>query len=89
MDVAPERDELLVIRESYDPGWRALVDGEERAIVRADYLFMGVPLHAGERNVVLVFAPRSVRVGVALSAGALLALSVVALGRGRVGARSI
>lgn len=89
MDVGPEHDGLLVIRESYDPGWRALVDGKERTIVRADYLFMSVPLHAGERKVVFEFAPWSVPFGMILSGVALIALVLVALGRGLLGSRTI
>jgi hypothetical protein len=81
--VALEREALLVVRESYDPGWRALVDGEERTIVRADYLFMGIPLHPGERDVLLLFQPRSIWVGRGLTAATVLALLAIALGRAR------
>jgi hypothetical protein len=71
-------DALLVVRESHDPGWRAFVDGAETPIVRVNFLFMGIPLHAGDHRVVLRFAPRAYRVGAALTALGALALATLA-----------
>lgn len=82
--VAAASDVFLVVRESHHPGWRATVDGRAREIVRANYLVMGVPLHAGESSVELRFDPTSVRAGFALSAAGLAALvGLVAWPRGR------
>ncbi|MFN0150530.1 MAG: YfhO family protein [bacterium] len=75
--VAPQSDALLVVRESHHSGWRATVDGRERAIERTNFLVMGIPVHAGESSVELVFAPKSVRVGFALSALGVAALALL------------
>ena len=66
----------LVLTDPYYPGWRARVDGEERPIHRADYLFRAVQLDAGEHIVEWVYAPPSLRLGLILS---LISLSVLTL----------
>jgi hypothetical protein len=65
---------LLVFAESWHPGWRTLVDGRETAVHRVDHGLMGVRLEPGEHDVVLDFAPASLRHGALCSAGAWLLL---------------
>lgn len=77
----------LVLVDSYYPGWRAFVDGEEREIELANFFFRAVALQAGDREVVLRYVPRSYERGRALSLATLL-LGAVAFGVGAVGARS-
>ncbi len=74
---------LLVIPETFDHGWVATVqkDGTTTTVspVRCDAQFIGVPVSKGQQRVTLRFAPRSVRTGVVLAGGSLLALLVLAL----------
>ncbi len=65
---------LLVVMDSYYPGWRAWVDGKETPIYRVNYGFRGVVVPAGDRRVEMRYQPASYRVGLFLS---LLALSVI------------
>ncbi|MBA2448326.1 MAG: YfhO family protein [Chloroflexi bacterium] len=58
----------LVLADAYYPGWRAFVDGEEVALMRANFLFRGISLPAGEHEVAFLFDPESVRLGVVISA---------------------
>jgi uncharacterized membrane protein YfhO len=58
---------LLVVTDTYYPGWRAFVDGVEQPLVRGDLLFRVVPVGAGEHVVELRFEPTSVRVGLVIS----------------------
>jgi uncharacterized membrane protein YkgB len=60
-------DGLLVLSEIYYPGWRALVDGREVPVYRANYTLQAVPLTAGLHRVELLFDPWSVKVGLAIS----------------------
>ena len=62
---------FLVLSDTYYPGWKALVDGQESKIYAADYLFRAVYLEQGEHKVEFVYDPLSFRVGLCLSAGAL------------------
>ena len=50
---------LLVLKDAYYPGWRATVNGEETPIFAANALFRGVPLPAGESEVVFSYRPQS------------------------------
>jgi hypothetical protein len=50
---------MLVLHETYYPGWVAEIDGRPARILRADVLFRGVEVAAGKRNVVFRFAPLS------------------------------
>lgn len=62
----------LVLVESYDPGWRATVDGYEAPVLRANTAFCAIPLGPGRHQVEMRYRPRSVPIGLALSAATLL-----------------
>ena len=77
---APERVEvrthstdeaLLVLSDSYYPGWTATVDGESAPVRPANVLMRGVRVPAGEHTVVFQFAPSHWRIGLAISAAAI------------------
>jgi hypothetical protein len=65
---------LLVLTDQYDPGWRATVDGATAPVLRADYLFRGIPVPAGTHRVELVYRPLSFTVG---AVGSLLSVAAV------------
>jgi hypothetical protein len=70
-----EYDSLLVLTDSFYPGWRAWVDGDPAPIYRVNYGFRGIPVPAGEHTVELRYDPASFRVGAFLSLLALAALA--------------
>ncbi len=72
--------------QTYYPGWEATVDGRAAPLRRANVAFSAVPVPAGTSEVVLRYAPRSVRYGVAVSGVSLvvaLGLLAATLGGGR------
>ncbi|MBI4518488.1 MAG: YfhO family protein [Deltaproteobacteria bacterium] len=77
---------LLVLTDQFYPGWEASVDGRPAAIYRADYVFRGVPVPAGEHTVEFRFVPRSFWLGLAVSGTTLLVLLAVAIWQWRPGA---
>jgi hypothetical protein len=79
---APTR-QLLVIAESYHPGWQLTVDGTATPIERVYGDFIGAAIDAGEHALALDFRPRSVAIGGRLSLAGLLLLGALywALGR--------
>jgi hypothetical protein len=71
-------DSLLVLSDSWFPGWVATVDGAEVPIERANILFRAVLVPAGEHVVEFRYQPRSLQVGAMVSAASIL-MSVVLL----------
>ena len=65
----------LVLTDAYYPGWRALTDGLETPIYRANLLFRAVYLPAGQHRVEFIYDPTSFKLGAAISLTALLGLA--------------
>jgi hypothetical protein len=58
----------LVVVEAWEPGWRALLDGREADVLRANGLFRAVAIPAaGRHRVELTYVPPGLRTGVALT----------------------
>jgi hypothetical protein len=79
LEAKSDQPGLVVLSETWDPNWRAYVDGEEVEMYRANYLFRAVPIPAGESSVELRYEPPALRLGLAVTAvtvaAALLALA--------------
>jgi hypothetical protein len=75
----------LVLTDTWFPGWRARVDGAETRIWRADHAFRAVILPPGPHEVEFWYAPRSLWIGLALSAPAAGAILLLAWRPGREG----
>ena len=68
---------LLVLSETYYPGWQATLDGQPVPLLRADYVLRAVPVPAGEHTVELIFRPLTFTVGAIISAITIIALAVI------------
>ena len=69
---------FLVLNDSYFPGWRAWVDGQETPIIRANYLFRAVALPPGQHSVEFRYEPQSFLTGLRVTLGT-AALTVMLL----------
>lgn len=58
----------LLVTDSDYPGWEVTVDGQPAPIVKADGLFRAVWLEAGEHVVVWAFRPKTLSLGLVLTA---------------------
>jgi len=73
---------VLVVRDTWFPGWEARVDGMPAPILRANHAFRALALSRGAHAVELAYRPLSFRLGIALSLAGLVATAIVAaLGR--------
>jgi len=72
---------LLVLSDTYYPGWSATVNGSSVAVHPTDIALRGVFVDAGHSEVVFSYRPSSFRSGVVLSALAFALLPLVALVR--------
>lgn len=70
---------LLVVAESWYPGWRATIDGQPAQVLRANYLSQGVVVPTGSHLVELEYSPDSFRYGQLISLGALIVLAHMAI----------
>lgn len=67
---------LLVLADTYYPGWKATVNGQPERVLRANHALRAVPLRgSGKQTIRLWFEPTSWTVGLALS-GLTLALVI-------------
>jgi hypothetical protein len=70
---------ILVLADSYYPGWKAYVDGKEEVIRRANLFFRAVPLPAGNHTVEFRYEPMSFKVGLVISVATVVVLSLVSI----------
>ena len=84
-----DRAAVLVLSDTWDPGWRATVDGDEVPVLLADHALRGVRLSPGRHRVVFSFEPSWLAPGavVSLSSLAVVVLWLVAP-RGRLSRRN-
>ena len=75
---APE-NALLSLAHPHYSGWRASVDGESVAIIRAYGGLSALEIPAGQRRVRLVYQPLSYQIGALISLAAWLWLGIMAL----------
>lgn len=79
---------IVVLVDTYDPGWRVTVDGRPAPLLRANVAFRGVPVPAGRHLIEQVYRPWTVVYGLAATAlAAVLGLAVIV--RDRVAARGV
>ncbi|MGH2681992.1 MAG: YfhO family protein, partial [Actinomycetota bacterium] len=74
VDVEAAGPAILVIRNPFDPGWRATVDGRPAPVLVADGFLHAVPVPAGRHTVVLSYDDPWIGYGLAGSALSLAAL---------------
>jgi hypothetical protein len=90
LDVETTRPALLVLSESWFPSWRARVDGEPTALLRANYVLRAVPLEPGRHRVEIAYDTGSLVRALLLSlacTAVLVTFIVVSARRGRGGGR--
>jgi uncharacterized membrane protein YfhO len=68
---------MVILTDTWFPGWRATVDGKSAKIEAADGFLRGVTVEAGAHTIEMRYRPLSVYLGAALS---LLAVGIVVLG---------
>ncbi len=76
IEASLESPGILVLADSFYPGWRVFINGQEGKILRANSFFRGVRLPAGEHRVEFRYEPRWFMWGLIISIGT-LTLTVV------------
>ncbi|HEU0165708.1 MAG TPA: YfhO family protein, partial [Thermomicrobiales bacterium] len=65
---------FMVLSEIYADGWRATVNGKSVKVYKTDGALRGVEIPAGESRIVMTYAPTSLRIGLAVSGVAGIAM---------------
>lgn len=71
-NISLKEDKLLVLSIPYQNGWTAYVDGEKTELLRANYMYMALPLSGGEHTVELEFAIPGVSYALVIMPGAVV-----------------
>jgi len=80
--------QLLVVSESYHPGWHAEVDGRPLSVLPANGDFLGCVVPPGEHEVVLEFRARSLSAGLIVSYLGLAMVAAIVVGHRLQAARA-
>jgi uncharacterized membrane protein YfhO len=75
IETAAETESVLVLSDTYFPGWKADVDGRRREILRVNLAFRGLCLPRGEHRVTFFYRPASFYVGLAITIVGLCAVA--------------
>jgi uncharacterized membrane protein YfhO len=80
LDVTLEAPGIVVLADTFYPGWKLTIDGKPAAIYRANRLMRGAAVPAGKSRLVYTYDPPSFRVGCRLSLAGLAVLVLLAAG---------
>lgn len=77
--VETEKPATLILADAWYPGWKATVDGQRAQVFPVDGIARGVTVDAGTHEVILRYAPLSLRIGLAVTILAALGLTLITL----------
>lgn len=84
--VTANSPQIAVFSEVYYPhGWKVLVDGKEREIMKANYFLRGVQIEPGDKQIIMEFDPSSVKTGNTLTLISVILFILLAGACGYVG----
>ncbi len=72
--VRAERNTILVLSDTYYPGWKAFVDNSETTILKANHHQRAVCVPSGDHSVRFVFESSAIRWGAGVSAASVIIL---------------
>jgi uncharacterized membrane protein YfhO len=72
-------DGIVMLNDSFYPGWKAYVDGKEEPIRRTNFLFRGVFVGPKDKELIFRYEPWSFKTGVALACLALIILAALCI----------
>ena len=67
IETISDESSLMILTDIYYPGWKALIDGVETKIYRADGLVRAVFVPEGNHTVEFVYLPESYSTGIIIS----------------------
>ena len=77
--ISLDQAKTLVLSIPYQNGWKAYVDGEEAELLQANYMYMAIPLEAGDHTVKLTFEIPGVKYALVIMPGAVVVFVVLCI----------
>ncbi|MEK7518272.1 MAG: YfhO family protein, partial [Patescibacteria group bacterium] len=74
LSVNTDRPKILVLSETYYPGWKAYVDGQEKKILKANFAFRAIPLSAGQHEIEFIYDPWTFKIGLYITLATIISL---------------
>lgn len=81
LEVVATSPSMLVMSETYYPGWKSFDNGVETRILRANHAFRALALETGIHRIIMLYRPWPLRIGIFASMTSALFLLGIALGR--------
>ena len=73
------QDGVFILADSFYPGWKAFIDGQETKIYRANHFFRALALPKGQHRIEFRYDPLSFRLGLVISSLTLTILAVLSV----------
>ncbi len=77
--VDTDKNSLLMLSVPYSKGWRAFVDGREAKVLRADLMYMAVPVSSGKHSIMLKYETPYLREGAVMGIIGIIMLFMIEL----------
>jgi len=77
--IQANENSLLVLSDTYFPGWKAFLDGQKTKIYRANYTFRAIPIQTGTHRVEFVYDPLSFKLGAGVTFLGIIGCLIVGL----------
>lgn len=88
LNVAAPAAGVVVLTDTFYPGWQATLDGQAVPVWQANLAFRAVPVETGQHEIIFYYTPGSFRLGLWLSGVTWLAVGIFGLSRRRAGNRA-
>ncbi len=79
MEAKTDKAGVLILLDSYFPGWHAFVDGKETPVKSINFVFRGVSMPSGRHHITFRYLPDSFKYGLWISSGGALIWMVLLL----------
>lgn len=72
-------DEILILADQYDKGWKAMIDNKEVKISPANLIFRGIKVPQGKHEVLFYYWPKSFETGLKISLVTIFLTALISL----------
>lgn len=74
-----QKDELLILADQYEEGWRVKIDGTETKLSPANLIFRAVKIPSGQHEIIFYYWPKSFEAGLILTFITFLLITLISI----------